>query len=154
MHIYIKLRFNEFISTYSQVNLHIIEASSFLPRAVYSSDRNVKTAEQEILKKQVLKSQLKQDDGGIKVFASVQNCHVSAERCLENGEKSPTNHSIEIGVAVSPLIANETPEEIVDAEGKRTMSGEVKTDVLDFLCYLNASVGLLTISNKILPLFH
>lgn len=103
---------------------------------MYSSDRNIKVAEQEILKKQVLKSELTQDDGPLKL-SSIQNGQISAEQCLENCEKSSdhqysSNGPIEIDTASSPLIANETPEETVDAEGNGTLSGKVKTVMLGF----------------------
>ena len=60
-----------------------------------------------------------------------------AELCLENHERTlghqyALNSAVETESAAFPFIANEIPEEAVDAEGNRTMSGEVKLAVFGF----------------------
>ncbi|XP_042318885.1 BTB/POZ domain-containing protein 8 isoform X2 [Sceloporus undulatus] len=101
-------------------NLDILEFKTFL-QAVYSSDRNIKEAEQEIVKKEISKPRITKEDESLQV-SHLQNGHISAEHCLENHEKTPVHQyssdgAIETESVSSLFIAKEIPEEAVDAEG-------------------------------------
>ncbi|XP_060629900.2 BTB/POZ domain-containing protein 8 [Anolis sagrei] len=101
-------------------NLNAFEFKAFL-QAVYSSDRNIKEAEQEILEKEISKPRFTKEDESFQA-RHLQNGHISAEHCLENHERTSghqysSNESIE-----TESVAKDIPEEAVDAEGNVTVS--------------------------------
>ncbi|XP_044288288.1 BTB/POZ domain-containing protein 8 isoform X5 [Varanus komodoensis] len=106
-------------------NLEPFEFKTFL-QAVYSSDRNMKEAEQEVLKKEVSKARLTKEDESLQV-SHPQNGQISAAQWLENherpsGHQYSSNGTTETETAASPFIANKIPEEAVDAKGNATVS--------------------------------
>ncbi|XP_062992487.1 BTB/POZ domain-containing protein 8 [Elgaria multicarinata webbii] len=113
-------------------NLEPFEFKTFL-QVVYSSDRNIKEAEQEVLKKKLSKPRLTKEDESLQV-SHLQNGQISAAQCLENHERPPgyqysSNGAVETETATAAFIANEIPEEAVDAKGNVTVSvdSEIET---------------------------
>uniref|UniRef100_A0A6J0UQ31 BTB/POZ domain-containing protein 8 n=1 Tax=Pogona vitticeps TaxID=103695 RepID=A0A6J0UQ31_9SAUR len=113
-------------------NLDPSEFKSFL-QIVYSSDGNIKEAKQEIFEKGVSKLRFTKEDESLQV-SHLESGQMPAELCLENHERTlghqyALNSAVETESAAFPFIANEIPEEAVDAEGNRTMSVNSASDL-------------------------
>lgn len=117
---------------------------------MYSSDRNVKEAEQVILQKKVSKTRLTQEDERLK-FTSLQDAQ-DHERTT--GHQYSTNGAVETETVASSFMANEISEETVDAEGNVTVSGEVKMVLCGFSLLPKCHCGLVCHFQQGLQLFH
>nr|XP_056700722.1 BTB/POZ domain-containing protein 8 [Euleptes europaea] len=114
------------VNTCKVVNLENVEPSEFkrFLQVVYSSDRNVKEAEQVILQKKVSKTRLTQEDESLK-FTNLHDAQDHGRTC---GHQYSSNGAIETATVTSSFIANEISEETVDAEGNVTVSDNFKAE--------------------------
>ncbi|XP_053103979.1 BTB/POZ domain-containing protein 8 isoform X2 [Hemicordylus capensis] len=86
------------------------------------------------------------EDRSLKIATNLQNGQISVEQCLDertSGHQYSSDGAIEAETAVSPFIANEIPEEAVDADGSVTVSGDSKVETASDL-----GKDLLTIYKK------
>ncbi|XP_060088167.1 BTB/POZ domain-containing protein 8 [Heteronotia binoei] len=113
------------------LNLENVEPSEFkrFLEVVYSSDRNVKEAEQVILQKKVSKTRLTQEDESLK-STSLQDAQ---DRERTSGHQYSSNEAVETETVASSFIANEISEGTVDAEGNVTMSDNSKAETASAL---------------------
>uniref|UniRef100_A0ACB8F3F3 Uncharacterized protein n=1 Tax=Sphaerodactylus townsendi TaxID=933632 RepID=A0ACB8F3F3_9SAUR len=94
---------------------------SVITKVVYSSDRNVKEAEQVILQKKISQTRLIQEDESLKFT----NLHDDPDHGRISGPQNFPSGAVETA-AVASFIANEISEETVDAEGNVTVSDNYK----------------------------
>ncbi|XP_057285159.1 BTB/POZ domain-containing protein 8 isoform X1 [Pezoporus wallicus] len=108
------------------------ECRRFL-RLVYSSDKNLKEAEEPAMIKKVLEPKLVQEDN----TATLQNTQTNAS-CLGDSIKPPVDQDASSGagqkeVASSPCIEQELPAVVSDAESNKATAGNSKLETASVL---------------------
>ncbi|XP_074762658.1 BTB/POZ domain-containing protein 8 isoform X2 [Athene noctua] len=102
-------------------------------RLVYSSDKNLKEAEELAMMKKVLEPKLIQENN----IATLQNTQKNIN-CLGDGKRTPVGQNTPSGavqkeVACSSWIEEETPEVVVDAESNKAIAGVSKLETASVL---------------------
>ncbi|XP_029888728.1 BTB/POZ domain-containing protein 8 isoform X2 [Aquila chrysaetos chrysaetos] len=102
-------------------------------RLVYSSDKNLKEAEELAMMKKVLEPKLIQENN----IATLQNIQTNVN-CLGDGKNTPVDQNTPSGavqkeVACSSCIEDEIPEVVVDAESNKATAGNSKLETASVL---------------------
>ncbi|XP_050756630.1 BTB/POZ domain-containing protein 8 [Gymnogyps californianus] len=102
-------------------------------RLVYSSDKNLKEAEELAMMKKVLEPKLIQENN----IATLQNAQTNVN-CLGDGKRMPVDQNTPSGavqkeVACSSWIEEEIPEVVVDAESNKATAGNSKLETASVL---------------------
>ncbi|XP_075364498.1 BTB/POZ domain-containing protein 8 isoform X2 [Mycteria americana] len=102
-------------------------------RLVYSSDKNLKEAEELAMMKKVSEHKLIQENN----IATLQNTQTNVN-CLEDGKRTPLDQNTPSGavqkeIACSSCIEEEIPELVVDAEGNKATAGDSKLETASVL---------------------
>ncbi|KAM6078767.1 BTB/POZ domain-containing protein 8 isoform 3-T3 [Theristicus caerulescens] len=104
-----------------------------LGRLVYSSDKNLKEAEELAMMKKVLEPKLIQENN----IATLQNTQTNVN-CLGDGKRTPVDQNtpseaVQKEVACSSCSEEEIPEVVVDAESNKDTAGNSKLETASVL---------------------
>lgn len=99
-------------------------------RLVYSSDKNLKEAEELAMMKKIWEAKSVQEND----IATLQNTQTNVN-CLGDGQRTPVDQNTPSGAvqeeaACSSCIAEEIPEVVVDAESNKATAGRFGITVL------------------------
>ncbi|XP_074455620.1 BTB/POZ domain-containing protein 8 [Larus michahellis] len=102
-------------------------------RLAYSSDKNLKEAEELVMMKKVLEPKLIQENN----IATLQNTQTNIN-CLGDGKRAPVDQNtpsgdVQKGVACSSCIEEEIPEAAIDAESNNDPTGNCKLEAASVL---------------------